>query len=564
MIWLDFGVFIVLFGLFFYIFTANSITLLHKIYLGLHSVFMVWPLFQSIAHTTDDPQYKLFYLSCSYVSLSLIGVGWFIFIVVLTGQTPVIRARRLALLSAPGLLSALFAFVNPYGMFLSLKDKSDMSDRFLTAQLENGPFFWFMVTQVLLYLCVSFFIVAYTLRKDVSSRHKKLVRTALNGLYVLIVFGLADLFINIIFIGYFGSYYPIISVGIAIASLYLVHVITKHRVLDIIENVRKDIMNTMSTGIIVLDENDVIIEVNKAMRTVLKLRIGERFTHEAIASQLPKLAAEELESFFAEQRLRPLERLEMEITLHLDKQNYAVVQYAPIFGHKKRVPIGRLLTFHDITQLRLLLEETNSQNELLHIRNRELMVMQDELSQANKKLQSMAITDSLTGCFNRRYLLQQLEQEVAVNIKNGVPFSIFLFDIDLFKQINDKYGHLVGDEVLCGTVDAVRGSLRLTDVLARYGGEEFTVYLPHTNREQADLIADMVKEAVEHNVMNSGNGNQPISVTISMGVVSIDQFDQRVLDDPKAFLRELLSLADAALYEAKYNGRNQVVKRKLA
>lgn len=133
--------------------------------------------------------------------------------------------------------------------------------------------------------------------------------------------------------------------------------------------------------------------------------------------------------------------------------------------------------------------------------------------------------------------MRRLEHEVALNVRHGIPFSIFLFDIDLFKSINDKYGHLVGDEVICATVDAVRSTLRATDILARYGGEEFTVYLPHSNREQADIIADMVKESVERNEVKTGQGSQTVNVTISMGVVSVEQFDQRALDNPKAFLR---------------------------
>ncbi|HTG70271.1 MAG TPA: GGDEF domain-containing protein, partial [Candidatus Udaeobacter sp.] len=102
------------------------------------------------------------------------------------------------------------------------------------------------------------------------------------------------------------------------------------------------------------------------------------------------------------------------------------------------------------------------------------------------------------------------------------------------------------------------------DILARYGGEEFTVYLPHTNRDHAAQIAERLKEAVEQNQVNTGLGEQTISVTISMGVISIEHFEPSDLADPKAFLRELLAEADAALYEAKYSGRNRIVKRKLA
>lgn len=552
--------FLVLLVLFVYVLAANSITLLHKIYLFLHSVFMLWPLFQFISQTTPVPQYRLFYLLVAYTALSLLGIGWFFFVVMLTGQGRFIRKKRVVLFSMPAAISVAVVITNPGHMFLKINTQVDP-----IKQLQGGPFYWVLIAQLFLYLMVSVYMMLNTLRKNVSARHQTLVRTAMNGMIVLLLFGLADLFMNVIFIERIDKYIPLISVGLTMSAIYLVHAITRHRVFDIIQIVQRDVMNTMSNGIVVLDENDIIIEVNKIIKPILKLRIGDKFNPAAAAAPFRRSAAREFEAFFEQLRQHPLERLDMEIALHYGKYRYVVVQAAPIMNQKKTHMIGRLITFHDVSELRLLVEETNVQNELLQERNQELLETQDELFQANRKLEQMAITDSLTGCFNRRYLLQQLEHEVAVNIREGKPFSIFLFDIDFFKAINDKHGHLVGDEVLCATVDAVKYSLRETDILARYGGEEFTVYLPDTDREHAYIIADLVKEAVEHNKVKTGLGNhQSVSVTISMGVVSVEQFSPYVLDDPKSFLRELLAQADAALYEAKYNGRNRIVKRKLA
>ncbi|WP_336776385.1 histidine kinase N-terminal 7TM domain-containing diguanylate cyclase [Paenibacillus sp. MMO-58] len=559
MMWLDFSMFLVLLGLFFYVFAVGTITVLHKIYFALHLVLMVWPLTQFIAQTMPGSPYRLFYLLASYAGLSLVGVGWFIFVVFMTGQAQLIRTRRLILLSVPALISVAFVVVNPDRLFLSINEQ--LTDK----QLQSGPLYWYMIVQLFSYILVSLVIMGYTIRRGVSVRQQMLVRTAMNGVFVLVLFGLGDFFVNIIFIKYFSSYFSIFSVGITLSAVYLVHAITRHRVFDIIQIVQRDVMNTMSTGIIVLDESGGVLEFNKAMKPILKLKIGERFSPEALAVRLPKPIRKQFDQFLQEQKQWPMERQELEISLHNNGHyRYIVVQAAPILSQKKKELLGRLLTFHDVTELRLLVDETNTQNELLQDRNRELLVMQDELFQANKKLEHMAITDGLTGCYNRRYLLQQLEHEIAVNVQYGIPFSIFLFDIDLFKAINDQYGHLVGDEVICSTVEAVKNTLRSADILARYGGEEFTVYLPHTTRDQADIIADMVKESVEQNVVRTGLGSQSVRVTISMGVVSVEQFDERALDDPKAFLRELLAQADAALYEAKYSGRNRIVKRKLA
>jgi diguanylate cyclase (GGDEF)-like protein len=174
------------------------------------------------------------------------------------------------------------------------------------------------------------------------------------------------------------------------------------------------------------------------------------------------------------------------------------------------------------------------------------------------KLEQMAITDSLTGCYNRRFLMHQLEREVVTNVRYRIPFAVFLFDIDLFKAVNDTFGHLVGDEVIRRTAEVVRSSLRRTDVLARYGGEEFTVYLPHTNRLQAEMLAQRIRKAVETNLIPAGDGSH-VSVTISMGVLAIEEQSDTAIDNPKSYLRELFAKADSALYRAKESGRNRIV-----
>jgi len=558
MIWLDFSMFLVLLGLFFYVFTSSNVTILHRMYLSLHVVFMSWTLFQFASQTTTSALFRLFYVSISYIGLSLLGIGWFVFIVYLTGQSYVIRKSRLFILAMPALISVAVVIFNPNGMFLRIDEQLSP-----LKQLQQGPLYWIMITQLIVYMTVSFIIMFYKLRGENSVRQRTLIKTTINGMFVLVSFAITDLVVNVLLIEKINQYVPLISVGMAVAAIYLVHAIRRNKVLDIIQTVQRDVMNTMSMGIIVLDENDIIIDVNKVIKPILRLRIGDKFNSVHLGPQFKGEVTRDITAFFEEQNKRPMDRLEMEIAIQHDKHRHIIVQSAPILNNKKTL-VGRVLTFQDVTELRLLVEETNTQNELLQDRNRDLLIMQDELFQANKKLEHMAITDGLTGCYNRRYLLHQLEQEVIANIRYGIPFSIFLFDLDHFKLINDKYGHLVGDEVLCGTVDAVRGVLRFTDILARYGGEEFTVYLPHTNRDQADHIAEILMESVEQNKINMGASEEPVSVTISMGVISIEHVEPSDLVDPKAFLRELLAQADAALYEAKYNGRNRIVKRKLA
>jgi diguanylate cyclase (GGDEF)-like protein len=116
----------------------------------------------------------------------------------------------------------------------------------------------------------------------------------------------------------------------------------------------------------------------------------------------------------------------------------------------------------------------------------------------------------------------QMEREVMTNARYKIPYALMMFDIDLFKSVNDTYGHLVGDEVIRRTADVVALTLRRTDILARYGGEEFTIYLPHTTRPQAEMLAQRIRKAVEENRIPVQDDHE-ISVTISVGIIAVEE-----------------------------------------
>jgi two-component system cell cycle response regulator len=265
----------------------------------------------------------------------------------------------------------------------------------------------------------------------------------------------------------------------------------------------------------------------------------------------------QIDLFLQAYRKHPLERTEVEIISNEADPRHISIHAAPIMVSGTMV--GRIITFQDMSELRRLIDETSLQNEILQDRNQSLIVIQDELFQTNQKLEQMAITDSLTGCYNRHYLTQQLEYEVMKNIRYQIPFAIFLLDIDFFKLVNDNYGHLVGDEVICSTVEAIKQTLRRTDILARYGGEEFIIYSPYTSQSQANILAERVKSAVESNKVIAKNVAHSLSVTISMGLLSINDFTIENLKNPKTYLNELFESVDKALYQAKKEGRNRIV-----
>jgi len=173
-----------------------------------------------------------------------------------------------------------------------------------------------------------------------------------------------------------------------------------------------------------------------------------------------------------------------------------------------------------------------------------------ENAQLFAKVQSMAITDDLTGLFNRRKFYDYATQEFERSRRYQRPLSVIMMDIDHFKRVNDTYGHAIGDQVLQGWARVIKSNLRQVDILARYGGEEFVILLPETPIDEALRTAERLRISASDAALPTRVGN--MSVTISLGVAS--------LDDSCRNLEELLDRSDQAQYASKRTGRNKVSK----
>jgi len=167
----------------------------------------------------------------------------------------------------------------------------------------------------------------------------------------------------------------------------------------------------------------------------------------------------------------------------------------------------------------------------------------------HSKIEVMATTDGLTGLFNHRQFQERLLEEFKRQNRYGSPISLLIIDLDFFKKINDTYGHPVGDLVLRGTADILRGTVREVDMAARYGGEEFAALLIGTDKKGAIQTAERLRKAIESYEFRADG--KKIRVTSSIGVASAP---------PDASTKEdLIERADRALYKAKSDGRNRVV-----
>ena len=167
-----------------------------------------------------------------------------------------------------------------------------------------------------------------------------------------------------------------------------------------------------------------------------------------------------------------------------------------------------------------------------------------ELEDANQALETLANTDPLTGIYNRRKMLDMLKTEIKRSQRYGNTFSVIMFDVDDFKNINDQYGHQVGDEVLVNLSKIAMAEARDTDLLSRWGGEEFLLFCPETNEQGSGEIAERIRKSTETTEVSDG-----VKITISVGVATHQTEDT---------LDKILNRVDKAMYHAKENGKNQV------
>ena len=185
-------------------------------------------------------------------------------------------------------------------------------------------------------------------------------------------------------------------------------------------------------------------------------------------------------------------------------------------------------------------------NHLELVRSRRLIIhYMDEMGRQNALLEELSITDSLTGLYNHSHSIERLHQETANAKRYETPLTMMMLDIDLFKAVNDTYGHVAGDEVLKGVADIIGSNVREGDIAGRYGGEEFILVLPNTPLDGGLAIAERIRRRVEENKWPI----EELKITLSGGIKSLEN------ENPT----ELIIRADSNLYAAKEQGRNCIV-----
>lgn len=195
------------------------------------------------------------------------------------------------------------------------------------------------------------------------------------------------------------------------------------------------------------------------------------------------------------------------------------------------------------------IQELRKKNQELEKHSEDAEKKIEEQTRLIEQLKSQVRIDPLTGLYNRRAMEPDLKKEMVRARRYKLPLSLVMCDIDHFKQVNDTYGHKIGDRVLQKLAECLKGAMRTSDNIYRYGGEEFLLMLPHTNAEQAAIFAERLRELVAGYKFVSKRHNLNLQITLSFGVTDMKSRDS---------ISSFIARSDKALYRAKLKGRNRV------
>jgi diguanylate cyclase (GGDEF)-like protein len=207
---------------------------------------------------------------------------------------------------------------------------------------------------------------------------------------------------------------------------------------------------------------------------------------------------------------------------------------------------------HELFDVIRTAKESEARYEELEHRMLALQRENLDLVVKNRLLSEVSSRDTLTGLYNRWFVIEKIDSEINRAMRHGSAMSLLMMDLDYFKRINDTWGHAAGDQVLQAIGKLLRDSCRVYDVPGRYGGEEFCVLLPETKVGSTNVVAERIRSRLESTELACGD--EKIVVTASIGIAGMDAPEAAELISPAA----LIERADRALYSAKSHGRNRV------
>jgi diguanylate cyclase (GGDEF)-like protein/PAS domain S-box-containing protein len=481
-----------------------------------------WMVCYALRLTIVPASGSLIWFKLMYLGIVTIPPAFLAFALQYTGHGQWVNFRLIGLLAIEPLLVNLIAWTDSYHGLLFNGWQGPGTGRFV-----GGAGFWIhaIYSYVLLGLSTVLLVQGFVRAPTIYRRQAGMV-----------IFGaMIPLFGNALTIFRLSPFsnHDLTPLGLAISAALIAAALFWRGLLDLMPVARNAVVEYMHDGVVVLDAHNRVIDLNPAARAILGIGGAEVLGKPADVAMAAWVGYSDAY----------LQSDDFHDEVLIGENRYIDLSIFKLGDQRGRLS-GRLAVLRDITPLKqafLALQEANEgqRRQLEEIKSMQIL------------LKEQAVRDPLTGLYNRRFLEETLARELSQAERTQSPVSVVIIDLDFFKSINDMHGHAVGDQVLESVGALLRASCRSGDAACRYGGEEFVVVLPGASLSDAVQRVDQWRQ--EFMVLRISSNDTEIVCTFSAGVATYP-FDGQTIP-------ELLTRADAALYTAKQNGRNQVFPR---
>lgn len=438
----------------------------------------------------------------------------------------VVTKRLMLGLALEPLITMFLVCTNKYHHLIFESMTLQESDGFQWLNFGHGS--WYEVNLIYSYIVITIGLLALVAG---MARSSPLVKKQ----YSMILAAALVPWLGNVFAEVFDRSFPfdITPVLFGFSSALFTYSVFRHRFMDIISMARGRLIENMSDGVLVLDANNIIVDINPAMERLLDRDRSSFFGKPA--SDVLEIWQEQTELIFRGEKTRT------ELRLPDSPSRYLDLRVTTLLDKQERLH-GRLIVFRDVTDRKQVEKKLRQANERLQSQLIEIGTLQS-------KLRSQAVRDPLTNLFNRRYLDETLDRELARAARENYSVCLIMLDLDHFKKVNDTYGHEAGDFVLKALAETISSRSRRGDFACRYGGEEFVIVMPNIALDTAYQRAEKLRKTL--NGLQIPYGNFQLSTTISIGIACYPSNGE----DRESLLRA----ADRAMYAAKKAGRNHIL-----
>jgi diguanylate cyclase (GGDEF)-like protein/PAS domain S-box-containing protein len=487
----------------------------------------MWSGFYSTRWMNISLDIKMFWFKLMYIGVSGLPTFFLLFVLAFTHHDAWFTKRKLTLLSIQPILSAVLFWTNDHHWLFYRSLAVVQENGFMAVDFVRGP--WYAINIVYSYAVIG---VAFFVLSQAALRWSPIY---LNQYRLILIGSLLPWAGSAYSEFYFSQWHglDLAPLMFGLSGIIYVFAISHTHFMDLIPVARSHLIENMRDGVLVLDLQNRIVDINPAMENFIEGKISSYIGKNAFDVFQPWMEKADL---FLEQT-----ETRLELKVPKDPARYLDLQVTPLYD-RSQLMNGRLMVFRDIT------ESKQVEKRLRHANDR-LQGQLIEIGLLQSKLREQAIRDPLTDIFNRRYLDETLDRELSRAARENYPVCVILIDLDHFKRVNDTHGHEAGDLVLKAIAKALSEHSRRGDFACRYGGEEFVVVMPNMVLETGYERAEDLRKSL--NLLRVPYEQYSLCVTISMGIACFPENGET--------RHAILRAADQAMYAAKEAGRDHIL-----